>query len=126
MMQVHEENQHGSYIIRSYEAGNHICINDKNYTEPLVLCATQLISPWQPHNLEELKVEHWQSVIELKPEIVLIGTGPSCQILPAALLTPLYQHNIGVECMDTGAACRTYTALISEDRAIAAALFIQS
>jgi uncharacterized protein len=55
-------------------------------------------------------------------EILLLGTGARMAPVPAALRQALRRHGIGLEPMDTGAACRTYSVLVSEDRRVAAAL----
>jgi uncharacterized protein len=57
-----------------------------------------------------------------KVEILLIGCGPTMRLLPPTLRAGLRDWGIGVETMDTGAACRTYNVLLSEDRRVAAAL----
>ena len=56
------------------------------------------------------------------PEILLIGCGPASALLAPAIRRMLEEAGLGVEIMDTGAACRTFNVLLSEDRAVAAAL----
>ena len=55
-------------------------------------------------------------------ELVILGTGPRLRFAPPALLQPLMKRRIGVETMDTAAACRTYNVLLAEGRRIGAAL----
>jgi uncharacterized protein len=55
-------------------------------------------------------------------ELVLIGLGKRGAPAAPALRAALKAHGIGVEAMDTGAACRTYNVLLAEDRLVAAAL----
>lgn len=112
------------YYIRAYRPGE-IVINDATYRRSLVVGGSTLDPDWPPQIIEELKVEHFEPILALKPEVVLLGTG-SKLVFPAPQLTAqLARHGIGVEVMDTGAACRTYNVLISEGRAVAAALILE-
>lgn len=123
-MEISEDHCDSAYIIRAYEPGQ-ITINEDHYDSSLIVNANRLISDWPPHTTDDLEQSHWQPLLELKPELVIIGSGTQFKLLPAALLAPLYEHKISVECMDTGAACRTFMALVSEGRNVAAALLIK-
>jgi uncharacterized protein len=57
-------------------------------------------------------------VADLKPELVIFGSGARIRFPAAALLRPLIERGIGVETMDTGAACRTYNVLAGEGRSV--------
>jgi len=54
--------------------------------------------------------------------ILLLGCGRRMAPVPGALRAALREAGIVVDTMDTGAACRTYNILMSEDRRVAAAL----
>jgi uncharacterized protein len=103
------------YQIRSYERGK-IIINNDVITQNLIISATQLIYPWDENNLETL--------IELKPVIVLLGTGETFKIISPQLLSPFYKNKIGVEVMNTSAACRTFNVLTAEGRNVVAGLIL--
>ncbi len=60
----------------------------------------------------------------MRPEIVLLGCGARFRFPSPAVLAPLYGAGIGVEVMDTRAACRTYNILLSEGRRVVAALIV--
>ncbi len=124
MMQIIEEESHDQFIIRGYEAGKSIKVNQTDYDHSLIICSNRLIDDWAPQSANEIKVAHLQPLVTLSPEIILIGTGKKFHLLPHKLLAELYDNNIGVECMDTGAACRTFAALQAESRPVAAALLI--
>ena len=72
----------------------------------------------------ELTLTHLQAIIEMVPrvELLLMGCGPSIQQLSTGHRTKLREAGIGVDLMDTGAACRTYNVLMAEVRRVAAAL----
>jgi uncharacterized protein len=63
-------------------------------------------------------------LLALHPSIVLLGTGEQLSFPPPALLAVFYRAKIGIEVMNNGAACRTYSVLMSEGRKVAAALLI--
>lgn len=126
MMQVHLEDDDSRFIIQSYSNGESVTINGNSYTKPLIISRQTLIHPWRPNTVDELEADDFNAVIEMQPKILLIGTGEQNQLLPHALLAELHQARIGIECMDTGAACRTYSALSSEGRSVVAALFIHT
>lgn len=79
---------------------------------------------WPPTSLAELAAEHFAAVAALAPDVVIFGSGPRLQFVPAALLRPLIERGIGVETMDTAAACRTYNVLAGERRKVVAALLL--
>jgi uncharacterized protein len=72
----------------------------------------------------EIKADFWQQVIELAPEVLLCGTGAQQLFLPPATLAPLYAAGVGVECMSTQAAARTFNVLMSEGRRVLALLIL--
>ena len=79
------------------------------------------IVPWQGA-MQDWPVDQFAA---LSPELVIFGSGSRLRFVPAALLRPLYERRIGVETMDTAAACRTYNVLINEGRAVVAALLFE-
>ena len=111
------------YRISSY-GKRRIVVNEEVLTRSFVLMPNTLVRDWPPQDFGALERDHFQSVAGLKPEIVLFGSGAR-QRFPAAEITrPLIEAAIAVEVMDTGAACRTYNILSSEDRIVAAALLM--
>ena len=64
---------------------------------------------------------NWQALLDqLKPQILLVGSGEKQQFLPASILAFLMRQGVGVECMDNHAAARTFNLLADEDRPVAA------
>ena len=61
-----------------------------------------------------------------QPEVLLVGTGSHQHLLPMEILAPLMRQGIGVECMTTHAAARTYNVLMAEGRRVIAALLTES
>ena len=82
----------------------------------LVLSRDTLVADWPPRRPDEITAEHLQTLLELEPEVVLLGTGPTQVFLPVPVLSEFFRRGIGVEMMDTRAACRTFNVLASEER----------
>jgi uncharacterized protein len=114
----------GRNSIQAYDAGQ-ITINERVYTDSLVLSPNEIISPWPVDSLHALKTEHLDCVFNFKPDVVLLGTGEK-QIFPQVELIGFFaEQGIGVEIMNNGALCRTFNILVAEDRQVVAAI-IQS
>jgi len=123
-MQLTEDQNDSQYQIQAYEPGT-ITINQQHYKKSLILTPQVLISDWAPQSLSELTDQHLEQILALKPDLILLGTGETFKMPPTRLLAPLYQAGYGAECMDTCAACRSFIALSSEGRKVAAALLIK-
>ncbi len=82
------------------------------------------VLPWPPSRHGDLLAAHFDAVLALQPELVIFGSGPRLAFVAPALLRTLIEHRIGVETMDTAAACRTYNVLVSEGRSAVAALLL--
>jgi len=108
-------------FVRSVSADG-IQIADTLYSGPLVLSASVLITDWEIRHPCDLSEPSLEPVFSLNPEIVLVGTGAE-QIFPEPeLLMCFYRRQVGVEFMNTRAACRTFNVLVSEQRRVVAAL----
>lgn len=123
-MLLHEEKSTSPHIIKSYQPGS-LVINDLSYNKSLIISYNQLITDWAPQDINELTNQDLEILLQLKLEVVLIGTGSKQHFLSAAILAPLIRGNLGHEVMDTAAACRTFNLLASDGRKVAAALIIK-
>ena len=74
---------------------------------------------------EELAAEHFEQIAALKVEVVIFGSGPRIRFPRPDWIAPLAARRIGVETMDTAAACRTYNILAQEGRQVAVALLLE-
>jgi uncharacterized protein len=96
----------------------------QRYTHSVALSSAGQVLPWPCTTLGEAKAEHFESLLPLKPEVVVLGTGPALQFPKPELLRPLIAAGVGVETMDTAAAARTFNILAGEGRRVVAALMI--
>lgn len=110
-------------IIRAYRAGC-ITVNEAEIHQSLIVAPERLITDWPPQDFVQLQEDHFQIIEQLRPEIVLLGTGARQQFPHPRLTSRLLQRRIGVEVMGTAAACRTYNIIVAEGRQVVAALLI--
>ena len=121
-MKLHLDAPGGTNMIRAYSPGQ-LRVGDVTMTSSALVAATTL-EPWRPASVAELSSADLEPLYALAPEVVLLGTGARQQFPDAALLAALYARRIGVEVMDTPAACRTYNVLVAEGRSVVAALIV--
>jgi uncharacterized protein len=122
-MKMHLETGEGLNVIRAYKAGE-IMINQAVYTSSLIITPNQIIADWAPRILDDLALPDFELLAGLAPEVALLGTGTRLRFPKPGLTRALISANIGLEVMDTQAACRTYNILMAEGRKVAAALLI--
>jgi uncharacterized protein len=123
-MKLHLANPRGANLITGYGDG-YVTINRRRHDQSLVLLPEALVGDWDVPRFEDLTRAHFERILELAPEIVLIGTGRTLRFPHPALTQALTRARIGVEAMDTFAACRTYNILMAEGRRVAAALIVE-
>lgn len=119
-MELQESIGEGPHI-QAFEGGV-FTINLESYSTSVLVEAEQSVKVWRPQTFADINKTDIDDLLAINPEILLIGTGKTQEFLPPALLAPLFEANIGVEMMDTVAACRTYNLLMSESRQVVAAL----
>ncbi len=123
-MKLHSPVTDGLLSITAYDA-EHIAVNGHRLTKSFLLTPQRLIENWPPAAFDNLTEADLRQVAELNCPIVLLGTGPRQRFPAPALMRALIERRIGVEVMDSYAACRTYNVLMAEGREVAAALIIE-
>jgi uncharacterized protein len=99
----------------------YVMVNGARYAASLIVLPER-IEPWPVAGFEALAEEHFALIAELKPEVVLLGTGGRLRFPHPRLTATLTRARIGLEVMDLQAACRTYNILMAEERNVLAAL----
>ncbi len=127
-MKMQPDRTEGVNVIARHEPGR---VWVAGTTPQPVLWEASVLVPWQgeasawPVAVDASpSADHFAQVLALAPEIVIFGSGPALRFAPPAVLQALYSRRIGVETMDTAAACRTYNVLAGEGRSVVAALLI--
>ena len=122
-MKLHLTQADGQNLITGYSA-QWISVNHQRIEHSLIVMPDALIADWKIKNFDELNEADFQKIADLKPEMVLLGTGQQHRFIHPRLIKSLTDAHIAVECMTTDAACRTYNILMAEGRKVAAALII--
>jgi len=102
----------------------YVMVNAMRHESSLVVLPDRPVEAWPVEGVDALQEEDLQFLAGLGVEIVLLGTGECLRFLHPRLLQSLAQARVGVEAMDTRAACRTYNILVAEGRKVAAALIL--
>lgn len=109
--------------IHSYAPGI-IQIDNQCFSSSVIVTPSTIIDDWPPQTFTEITSLHIEHILATKPELILLGTGKQHHSPLTNILSSVIKCNIGVEFMNTGAACRSYNILIQEGRNIAAALLM--
>lgn len=120
-MKLHA-NQGGAQRFTGYGA-DFVEINGVAYRSPLILTPEQR-TDWSAKSFADLNENDFAVLLDLQPEIILLGTGSRIQFPHPALTRCLTDAQIGVDVMDNGALCRTFNILMAEDRKVVAAVLL--
>jgi len=114
------------HLVRSY-GGGEIVIGTQSIQRPCLVSADKLLLDWPVGSFAELSEGQLdaplQALLDFGANIVLLGTGQTHPLPSARLRIAFHSRSIALECMNLGAACRTYNILASEQRAVVAGLF---
>jgi uncharacterized protein len=81
---------------------------------------------WACSRFEDLTPAHFEQLAQLDAELIIFGSGARNRFPPPAWLAPLMARRLGLETMDTPAACRTFNILAGEGRNVVAALILEA
>ena len=99
-----------------------LAINGERFQHSLLITSDGQNMPWPCQQFAELVPAHFELLLGLSAEIILFGSGTKHQFLHPSLFQSLIAKGVGIECMDTVAACRTFNILAAEHRKVAAVL----
>ncbi len=109
-------------LIRGYGAGE-VRIGQQVLRVPCIVTAERIIEDWSATGVQALAETDLETIFQLQPEVVLLGTGARQEFPAGAIRQAFAARRVGLEVMDLGAACRTFNILVQEERRVAAALF---
>jgi uncharacterized protein len=113
----------GTLFVRACHA-DAIVIVDRELRSSFILSPDRLIEAWPARTVADLIDEALQPILDLRPQVVLLGTGAKVHFPAQATLAQFLTRGIGIEVMDNSAACRTFNLLVSEGRNVVAALML--
>jgi uncharacterized protein len=122
-MRFTQDSGSAANLVRAYGQGE-LRINEDTYRSSIIVSASAVIATPDIRRAEDLAGLDPSRILALDPELVLLGTGQR-QIFPAASFRAQFlRAGIGFEVMDTGAACRTFNVLVTEQRRVVALLMV--
>jgi uncharacterized protein len=121
-MKFHLARADGRNAFTGYGTG-YVSINGTRYTRSLVVLPDRILD-WNVASFDDITQSEFDFLASLPLEVVVLGTGSRLRFPAAAHAQTLSKAGIGLEVMDTHAACRTYNVLLAEDRRVGAALLI--
>lgn len=122
-MKLHLANLGDTKMFTAHGA-DHVMVNRVRFDHTIVVSAQEVREDWIVANFDALNESHFAYFLAFKPEVVLIGTGAQQRFAHPRLYRALTELGIGVEFMNTPAACRTYNILVAEDRKVIAAVML--
>ena len=123
-MKLHSSNTQQYQTVTGYFPGG-VEINAQPFDYSLLVLPEKAPQPWPVARFTDLNAEHFEQLLAEAPDVVILGTGERQRFVHPRLSAPLTSKQIGVECMDTNAACRTYNILMGEGRKALLALIIE-
>jgi uncharacterized protein len=122
-MKLQPDRAEGVNVIHAYTAQS-VSVNGTVHTQAVLVPHTGEVMPWGVSRWEDLTEAHFQRMADARPELVVFGTGATLRFVKPALLRPLIDARIGIETMDSAAACRTFNFLVGEGRRVMAAVLL--
>ncbi len=109
-------------IFTAHGAG-YVEVNGERYDKPVIVTPAR-VTHWAAPDFGALDESHFAALLALQPELLVLGTGNQLRFPHPRLYRALTEARVGVECMDTAAACRTYNILAAEGRKVVAAILL--
>ena len=123
-MKLHSSNTEKYQTVTGYDQSG-VEINAQRYDYSVLVMPETPPRPWNVTRFEDLTAEHFDEIAADKPDVVVLGTGERQRFVHPRLIASLSKQHVGVESMDSHAACRTYNILMGEGRKVTLALIIE-
>ncbi len=102
-----------------------VAVNGEKITHSVIVGSKGQRIEWPCAHFDQLGAAHFEQLAALDTELVIFGSGTRIRFPQAAWLRPLIERRIGLETMDSAAACRTYNILAGEGRSVVVALLVE-
>ena len=124
VLKFHLAHAEGLNLFTGY-GDDYVIVNQERYTQPsLLITPDNILLDWQVNDFSALQAHHFTAILQQHPEIALLGTGNHLRFPHPRLSATLTNAGIGLEVMDTKAACRTYNILVAEGRRVVVAVLL--
>jgi uncharacterized protein len=124
-MKLHSDNNQQYQTVTGYDASG-VEINAQRFDYSLIVMPETPPRPWDVSRFEDLEARHFEQIAADAPDVVILGTGERQRFVHPRLVASLAARHVGVESMDSQAACRTYNVLMGEGRKVTLALIIEN
>jgi uncharacterized protein len=124
-MKLHSATSQQYQTVTAYDERG-VEINAVRFEHSLWMMPESAPVRWPVPSFEALGAEHFDMIDAGQPDVVILGTGARQRFVHPRLTTALARRHVGVECMDSHAACRTYNILMGEGRKVTLALIIEA
>jgi uncharacterized protein len=122
-MKLHADRAEGVNVIHAYTRTS-VSVNGQVHSRSIIVPPSGPMVDWPVQSLQALTEADFHPILAARPEVLILGTGTTLRFIQPGLMRHLMSARIGVETMDTAAACRTYNILVGEGRQVMAALLI--
>ncbi|WP_295995382.1 Mth938-like domain-containing protein [Rugamonas sp.] len=122
-MKLHASSTQQYQTVTGYDESG-VEVNAERYNYSLIVMPEMAPRAWPVAAFEDLTAAHFEQILADAPDVVILGTGARQRFVHPKLTAALTMRRIGVDCMDTQAACRTYNILMGEGRKVTLALVI--
>jgi len=103
---------------------DYLQVNQTRYVFGIAIHKGAVLEHWGPERLRNLSIAHLSALIEPAPEVLILGTGRLTVFPDALILDYIAEQHIGLECMDSRSAARTYNILVGEGRTVSAGILL--
>jgi uncharacterized protein len=100
-------------------------VNGEKITHSVIIGSGGERIAWNAQRFDDLDARHFEQVASVSAEVAIFGSGSRIRFPRPAWLRPLIDKHVGLETMDTAAACRTYNILAQEGRSVVVALLLE-
>ena len=122
-MQLIHDRAEGYFFIRAARA-DRVVVIDRELNASFLIAPDRVVENWPVSDSAAIDNESMQALLDLEPEVVILGTGEHQRFPPAPALMPLQGRHVVVEVMDNAAAARTYNLLAGEGRRVVAGFIL--
>ncbi|QNA89870.1 Xcc1710-like domain-containing protein [Massilia sp. Dwa41.01b] len=123
-MKLHSDNTQQYQTITGYDASG-VEVNAQRFNHSLLVMPETPPRAWDVRRFEDLEARHFEQIAADNPDVVILGTGERQRFVHPRLTASLSARHVGVESMDSQAACRTYNVLMGEGRKVTLALILE-
>jgi uncharacterized protein len=124
-MQLNLERPDYDFFLRGADGASAL-VNERRLERSFIISPRMLIEGWPVTDVTTLAPDDLQPLLELEPEVVLIGGGAAQAFPPPATMAACLSRGIGLEAMTNAAAARTFNVLASEGRRVVAGFVLRA